>query len=251
MSKFATVCRALFVLALFGLAAPAPAFAQKPPKNPHWAVSFSSTPKWHIAPFVENAIADDGETIDFRGSELTIGFGRGSRRGGDWGVNYVRKPFKDGLVSESFDTSCFSPSPGQNLCNQGHETRIANGLMLTGFEVHWFIAVARIKDRVQLGVNLGGGLANVKGTIRKINDGSEWRFVPNPNGQGGTNVLVPIHEEEENPASEELMKKFPLIKIEVEGGLILTPALKVQIAGGLNFPSNSVRVGLLYLIGGK
>ena len=31
--------------------------------------------------FVANFIADEGETVDFRGSELTIGFGRGSRRG--------------------------------------------------------------------------------------------------------------------------------------------------------------------------
>lgn len=232
------------------------AFAQtqppksKPPKNPRWAVSFSATPSWKIAPFVENAITDEGETISFRGSELTIGFGRGSRRGGDWGVSYVRKPFKDGLISESFDTDCFQPSPGQNLCNNSHETNTAQGLMLTGFEVHWFIAVARIKDRVQLGVNLAGGIANVKGTVRKVEEGSRWQFVPNPNGPG-TNVLTPFREEEENPASEELMKKFPLIKVEIEGGVILTPALKVQVAGGLNFPSNSMRILFLYLIGGK
>ena len=251
MFRNVTVRRILFLVAIISLALPLPAYAQKAPKNPRWAVSFSVTPSWHIAPFIENAIADDDESINFRGSELTIGFGRGSRRGGDWGVNFVRKPFKDGLISESFDTSCFSPSPGQNLCNNGHETKIANGLMLTGFEVHWFIAVARIKDRVQLGVNLAGGIANVKGTIRTINDGSEWRFVQNPNGFGGTNVLTPVHEEEESPASEELMKKFPLIKVEIEGGVILTPALKLQVAGGLNFPSNSVRVLVLYLIGGK
>ena len=250
MFRIANVRRLLFLVALVSIAGPLPAYAQKPPKNPRWAISFSATPKWHIAPFIESAIADDGETVSFQGSELTIGFGRGSRRGGDWGVNYVRKPFKDGLISEKFDTSCFSPSPGQNLCNNGHETRVAQGLMLSGVEVHWFIAVARIKDRVQLGVNLAGGVANVKGTIRKINDGSEWRFVPAPNGQG-TNVLTPIHEEEVVAASEELMKKFPLIKVEFEGGLILTPALKVQLAAGLNFPSNSARVLFLYLIGGK
>jgi len=134
MFRNVTVRRILFLVAIISLAAPLPAYAQKAPKNPRWAVSFSVTPSWHIAPFIENAIADDDESINFRGSELTIGFGRGSRRGGDWGVNFVRKPFKDGLISESFDTSCFSPSPGQNLCNNGHETKIANGLMLTGFE---------------------------------------------------------------------------------------------------------------------
>jgi hypothetical protein len=116
--------------------------------------------------------------------------------------------------------------------------------------VHWFIAVARIKDRVQVGVNLAGGIANVKGTIRTVNDGSRWEFVPAPNGQGSM-VLLPQHEQEDKPAAEELMKKFPLIKVELEGGVILTPALKLQVAGGLNFPSNSMRVLFLYLIGGK
>ena len=243
--------RILFLVAIISVAGPLPAYAQKPPKNPHWAISFSATPKWHIAPFIENAIADDDENINFQGSELTIGFGRGSRRGGDWGVNFVRKPFKDGLISESFDTSCFQTSPGQpTLCNNGHETKTAQGLTLTGFEVHWFIAVARIKDRVQVGVNLAGGIANVKGTIRTVNDGSQWEFVPAPNGQGSM-VLLPQHEQEDKPAAEELMKKFPLIKVELEGGVILTPALKLQVAGGLNFPSNSMRVLFLYLIGGK
>lgn len=225
----------------------------KPPKNPRWAVSFSVTPSWKIAPFIQNALSDDDETVNFEGSELTIGFGRGSRRGGDWGVNFVRKPFKDGLITEKSQTQCFPGPPPNNtqLCNTSHETNVARGMMLTGFEVHWFIAVARIKDRIQLGVNLAGGIANVKGTIHKVEEGSQWQFVPSPGGQG-TNVLTPFHNEEDNPASEELMKKFPLIKVEIEGGVILTPALKVQIAGGLNFPStNGVRVLFLYLIGGK
>ena len=251
MFRTAIVRRLLILAALISVAGPIPAYAQKPPKNPHWAVSFSATPKWHIAPFVENMIADEGETITFQGSELTIGFGRGSRRGGDWGVNYVRKPFKDGLITESFDSSCFQPGPNQpTLCNNSHERNTARGLMLSGVELHWFVAVARIKDRVQLGVNLAGGIASVKGTIQKTRDGSEWQFVQGPNGQGSM-VNVPLHESEELAASEELMKKFPLIKVEFEGGLILTPALKVQMAAGLNFPSNSARVLFLYLIGGK
>ncbi len=250
---------AVVVCVVAALAAPCAASAQtatkpaKPPKNPHWAVSFSDTPSWKIAPFLANALADEGETIDFQGSELTIGFGRGSRRGGDWGVNYVRKPFKDGVIHTSNDSNCFPgpPPANQQLCNTSHQTDSARGVMLTGFEVHWFIAVARIKDRVQIGVNLGGGIANTKGTVHKVEDGSQWQFVQGPNGTG-TNVLMPFHNEEDSPAAEELFKKFPLIKIEVEGGVILTPAFKVQIAGGLNFPStNGVRVILLYLIGGK
>jgi hypothetical protein len=58
-------------------------------------------------------------------------------------------------------------------------------------------------------------------------------------GAGGGCTKVPKHTEETKAASEELLKKFPLIKVEGEG------------AGGLNFPSVSFRILAIYLIGAK
>lgn len=41
------------------------------------------------------------------------------------------------------------------------------------------------------------------------------------------------------------------MKLEAEGAVILTPALKLKIAGGLNFPSVSFRTGVVYLIAAR
>jgi hypothetical protein len=39
---------------------------------------------------------------------------------------------------------------------------------------------------------------------------------------------------------EELLDLFPLIKLGAEGAVILHPAFKIKIAGGMNFPGTGV-----------
>jgi hypothetical protein len=52
-------------------------------------------------------------------------------------------------------------------------------------------------------------------------------------------------------AKDELLPIFPLGKIEALGSFIVMPALKVQVAVGMNFPATSGRIGLVYLIGAQ
>ena len=62
----------------------------------HWGVSGSFTPMWKsIESLRDFYISGEGE---LEGKELTIGFVRGSTAGGDWGVSFVHKPFKDGVT---------------------------------------------------------------------------------------------------------------------------------------------------------
>jgi hypothetical protein len=72
---------------------------------------------------------------------------------------------------------------------------------------------------------------------------------------GGTRVegvtAVPRHTVENLDAKDELFSVFPPGKVEVEGSVIITPALKAKIAGGLNLPGYGVRAGLVYLIGAR
>ena len=43
-----------------------------------------------------------------------------------------------------------------------------------------------------------------------------------------------------------------LIKVEVQGAIIVTPQFKIKLAGGMNAPSAAAfRVGFVYLIGAK
>ena len=107
---------------------------------------------------------------------------------------------------------------------------------------------ATIKNRAQVGLNIGGGVATVNGNIVEINDGSR---VVGFNPQTGQVTTVPLHTEETLLAKDELLPLFPLFKLEAEGAVIVIPALKVKVAYGLNFPSISGRVGVVYLIGAK
>jgi len=105
-----TACLALLTSVLL---TPSPASAQtKPPKPPnpsHWGVNVSFTPSWQMAPFIKKILDEDGTgQINIKGSELTIGFVRGSRNGGDWGVAFVRKPLKDGLAVSTSDVELWS-----------------------------------------------------------------------------------------------------------------------------------------------
>ncbi len=233
------------------LASPRHGFAQEADRS-HWGVSFSATPAWNLAQQVRELLSEDGEELNIQGREITIGFVRGSTRGGDVGVSFVRKPWKDGLGSSSNDVDCFNPGPNQApVCLSDREQTLFDHLILNGVEFHWFFApgFARIKNRVQIGANIGGGIAKVTGSIRTINDRQQPVFTPGPGG--GTTRIVTNHTEETKPAREELLPLFPLLKLELEGAVIVSPAVKIKVAGGLNFPGTGVRVLAVYFFGAQ
>lgn len=238
----AFLSRVLFLVVLIGLA-PARAHAQGT-NDSHWGVAASSTPNWTLAEPIRKLFFEEDGTI--KGSEFTIGLVRGSTRGGDWGVSFVRKPFKDGSGETSSDLRCFFPAP-QTQCATETESTLTQGVYLNGVQVHWFIAFATIKNRVQVGLNVGGGVGTMNGNVVKTEDG----FTPSVNPQTRQATLTPTHTVETLLAKDELLPMFPLAKLEAEGAVIVTPALKVKIAGGLNFPSIGMRVGVVYLFGAK
>lgn len=234
---------------------PQPTKAPKPPNPSHWGINFSMTPSWTIADSIKKIVIEGDGEVNIKGKALTIGFVRGSRRGGDWGVAYVRKPMKDGLAVSTVTTDCFPsgpPSAPTTTCLKDREQDFFDHVAMSGVEVHWWIAIARIKDRVQLGVNIAGGVAKLTGNIRTVEDRDESNFVPNPNGQGGTQVITVKHTDETKPAKEAApLPIIPLFKLEFEAGVIVLPALKVKFAYGLDIPSKSVRLVVVYLIGAK
>jgi hypothetical protein len=225
-------------------AIPAPLLAQG--DRSHWGVHASFTPQWTLMEPLRKVMFEEGGTL--AGREFTVGVVRGSTRGGEWGVSFVRKPFKDGSGSIEVDSECFGSSAQPNQCATTTTTSLTRGVYLNGVQVHKFVRFANIKDRVQLGMNVGGGIAAVKGQVVETMDGFQVRGF---NPQTGRVTLTPVHSEETQTAKDELLPLFPLAKLEAQGAVILTPALKLQIAGGLNFPSRSFRTGVVYLLGAR
>jgi hypothetical protein len=221
-------------------------------QNSHWGVGVSATPSWQITQRVKDFLADEDEVLNFEGSEFTIGAVRGSTRGGDISINFVRKPWKNGLGISSDSTDCFNPGPNQpQICLRDREQNFFDKVRLNGVEFDWFFAprFGRIKDVVQIGLNVGGGIAKFSGSVRKVEDREEPVFVPGPGG--GTVRINNNHTEETNTAEDELLPIFPLAKIELMGAVIATPAVKIKVAGGLNFPGSGFRVMGVYLFGAK
>jgi hypothetical protein len=241
-------CRlGLFSTLVLLLLAPTEVFAQS-----HWGVGVSASPAWKITARAKELLADEDETINIEGSEVAIGFVRGSTLGGDIGVSYVRKPWKDGLGFSADSTDCFSPGTNQpQICLRNREQTLFQDVMLNGVEFNWFYAprFGRIKNRAQIGLNIGGGIAKFSGSVRRVEDRDEPVFTPGPGG--GVFQIFNRHEEETIPVEDELLSVFPLFKIELMGAVIATPAVKIKVAGGLNFPGAGFRVLGIYLFGAR
>ncbi len=224
-----------FLTLLFG-SIPAVAVAQLS-EDSHWGVSASVTPTWKSHErLLELLFGLDGEG-EIEGSEFTVGLVRGSMRGGEWGVSFVRKPFKNGgTLVEGGEPDCF-----ENFCSSHTSTKVMQDVALRGIEFHSFIPFVTIADRVQIGVNVGGGIGFPEGTIIE----TEQSTFSDPLFGSDTNTDTFV-----SPANEVMYKYVPLAKAEVQGAIIVAPGLKIKISGGLNLPSStSFRIGVVYLIG--
>jgi len=232
---------AAFVLSCFILlAGVAPAFAQEQ-KPKYWGVEFSYTPTWKADRTMQDMLYIEGDPL-LEGTEFTFGVARGSALGGNWGVSYVRKSINDG------STVTFSEQQsGPNFAFSSTETSVMQKVFLQGVEVYTFIPFVNIKNRVQIGVNVGGGIASVKGTIHQTRDTSNT-FIPSV----GPPQTTFEHEEETLPASEVILSLQPLGRVEAMAAFIIVPGLKAKISAGFNMPSAiAFRIGAVYLIGAK
>lgn len=188
----------------------------------------------------------DAERIDIRSRDFEIGVTRGRDLGGDWGVSYSQKSFKDGSVVDRTQEICgFFGSAG---CPAIGTKYVLRNVQLRGVSFHRFVPFVTIARRAQVGITFAGGVAQVKGMAEQHD------FYP----ASGVfrNTAPPIVEEVTMvPGNEAFMggtKTIPLWRIEVTGAAILAPGLKVKFGTGLNFtnyPAASVSVS--YLIGAR
>jgi hypothetical protein len=235
--------RILAVTVLISTFAPPVARAQE--RTSHWGVGVSVTPTWELHDRVKELLFDEEEEATIEGSEFTIGFVRGSTLGGDWGVSFVHKPWKDGSGTIETGQDCFNQA--QTICRPSLTSTVTDDVVLNGVQVHWFIAFATIKERVQIGLNVAGGIGSISGNVIETRD----FFIPTGFNQQGPTGFRQIHEVETFPAKDELLPYFPIGKVEAEGAVIVVPGLKIKVAGGLNFPAVSFRVGAVYLFGAQ
>jgi hypothetical protein len=251
-----------------------------------WGAIGSVVPRWEIPPSLEPIATlhfseDDApiKDLDLRGGELRIGIARGRMLSGDWGVSYVRRTYVDRDIEGRRSPGCQgSQGPGQSSFVQECEELWTNlgrrDVRLNGLEVHKFVSFATIAQRVQIGMNFGGGFGSVNGNIDTTSFRSTFRctFPPgtlppyfDPNfeftddfhpctGSTISNLNTVQTGSSSGDVTRmltlETSKTLPIGRVEIAGAVLVGPSFKVRVAGGLNYPGTSaISVTGLYFFG--
>jgi hypothetical protein len=165
----------------------------------------------------------DARKLEVEGPEFRLGVIRGTTLGGEWGLSLIHKR----LSKES------------TLEVEGSDSVItvrADDAELLGVEVHRFFPFARA-GRVQVGVNLGGGIAQLRGFVTgAFVSETEANFtLPFPEAFGITGRQIDY---------------LPLGRAELAAAALVGERLKIRVSGGFNMPGfQVVSLSFSYLLG--
>lgn len=233
-------------LTMLVLALPAVASAQLSNQK-RWGVAASFVPTWTADSNLQQRLQWGPEDYpNHEGSELSIGFVRGTTRGGELGVSYVRKPIKD--RSETIAVNESDCDQGSCFTSVGSETIESRDVLVDAVEVHFFIPVYTVANRLQLGANVGGGMGfpNDAGIVRRA--GTLTTTISGPGFPPDTFTET---FDDEGPAKGEIIQSFvPMIKAEFQAAILMGPSMKLKVSVGLNTPSVAAfRLGAVYYFG--
>jgi hypothetical protein len=215
---------------------PGPVSGSSNSKESHWGVLVSATPSWSVPNSIIDKVAGDGGAT-IVGTQFTVGFVHGRAMGGDWGVTFVHEPVTDGSRGFSNDTTCgFTNGPLPGGCFNTSGAGVAHDVQLNGVQVHKFFPFGVIKRRVQLGIELAGGIGKLSGTLQKTSS-DVTNVLMNPKTGQKTAILTTTVTTEDITA--ELPGKLPLAHVTFVAAAILNPAIKVRWEAGMVMPGQS------------
>ena len=191
-----------------------------------WGVTAAFAPRWQMPTFVEGRF--DITSVDVTGRELRVGVVRGTTFGGEWGVSLVHKRLSEtgGVTVSGTD---------------GLASFITEDSELLGVEVHRFFPFARVGERVQLGVHLAGGIAQLRGFVR-------GEYDPASADAESFTALVPSRDVFEYTGRN--IDWLPIAKVQFAVATLLGERAKIRVGGGLNLPGyEMVNVSFSYLLG--
>jgi len=187
-----------------------------------WGITGGVSPQWKMPGTI---LADlfDATTLDVKGPEFRIGVIRGTTNGGEWGVSLIHKRLSKESEFEIEGTN-------DTL------TVVADDAEMIGLEVHKFFPFAR-PGRVQIGVNLGGGIAQLRGFVSGVQIGAT-----------STNFSLPFPEAFVVARSE--IDWLPIGRAELGVATLIGERLKIRVSGGFNMPGYQiVSLSFSYLLG--
>jgi hypothetical protein len=199
-----------------------PARADAQIDDTSWGITGGISPRWSM-PGTLLANLFDASTIDVKGPEFRVGIIRGTTLGGEWGISLIHKR----LSKES------------TIAIEGSRellTVVADDAELIGVEVHRFFPFGRA-GRVQIGVNLGGGIAQLRGFVTGVHLGTT-----------ATSFTLPFPEAFVVAGRE--IDWLPVGRAEIGAATLIGERLKIRVSGGLNLPGfQVVSFSFSYLLG--
>jgi hypothetical protein len=210
-----------FIAVTCVLIAPLPAAAQI--DDPSWGITAGVSPQWSI-PGDWIAALFEATTVDVKGPEFRLGIIRGTTLGGEWGVSLVHKRL----------------SKQSTVAVEGSDdlvTLVADDAELLGVEVHRFIPLLRAGERVQVGLNVGGGVAQLRGFVTASYLGAT-----------STDFTLPFHDILSVTGRQ--IDWAPIGRAELGVATLVGERLKVRVSGGFNMPGFQIAsVSFSYLLG--
>jgi hypothetical protein len=216
--------RIVILVACFVVTGPAVALAQI--DDPAWGITAAFAPRWQVPTFIEGRF--DVASVDLTGRELRVGVVRGTTFGGEWGISLVHKRLSETgavTVNGSDGIARFTTDDSE----------------LLGVEVHRFFPFARIGERVQVGVNLAGGIAQIRGFVR-------GEYDPFSTDAESFTATVPSREIFEYTGRD--INWLPIAKAQLAVAALVGERAQIRIGGGINLPGYEVvNVSFSYLLG--
>jgi hypothetical protein len=200
--------------------APAQAFAQLDETS--WGVTVGFVPVWQVPNQLANLFGD--VALDISGREFRFGVIRGTTNGGEWGISLVHKRLSTDSVVRVDD--------GADVISF-----VTDDAEMLGVELHRFFPFARV-GRVQIGANVGGGVAQLRG----FGTGS----VEGP----GSALSAPIRFADIFELAGRDLDIFPLARAEIAAAALIGERVKLRVGGGFNLPAvQVVSVSVSVLLG--
>lgn len=199
---------------------PAPAQAQI--DDTSWGITGGVSPRWSM-PGTLLADLFDATALDVRGPEFRLGVIRGTTLGGEWGISLVHKRLsKESTIEVEGSRDVL--------------TVVADDAEMIGVEVHRFFPFARA-GRVQIGANLGGGIAQLRGFVSGVQLGTT-----------STSFTLPFPDAFVVTGRE--IDWLPVGRAEIGAATLIGERLKIRVSGGFNMPGfQVVSLSFSYLLG--
>ena len=225
----------------------------------HWGLLGSLIPNWTTPGNMGNFLFDDLASVKMSGRDFRIGVVRARQVGFELGISFVRKTVSSFTIVE---TSQF----------EGDNARVTytplGDVRMTGVDSHLVFPIARIGERVQLGILAGGGFAwtHDRPIQKRIEgppfyaDADSFVELSSPPATGGfvrdtfgewvplvpntTYGIASVSVLENSP----IHNVWPLIRGQFAADFLLARPLKLRLAAGYHYPgAQALGVDVIYL----